>query len=52
MYLYHLISIDLQSSRLCNSLHCKAYNIYGIDAPESLIGGISDFTIVLVEVAK
>ena len=25
MYLYHFISIDLESSRLCNSLHCKAY---------------------------
>ena len=25
MYLYHLISIDLESSRSCNSSHCKAY---------------------------
>ena len=28
MYLYHLISIDLQLSRLCNSLYCKAYILY------------------------
>ena len=26
MYIYLLISIDLQSSRLFNSLYCKAYN--------------------------
>ena len=26
MYLYHLISIDLQLSRLCNSLYYKAYS--------------------------
>jgi len=25
MYIYHLISIDLQLSRLFNPLHCKAY---------------------------
>jgi len=27
MYLYHLISIDLQLSRSFNPSHCKAYNI-------------------------
>ena len=27
MYLYHFISIDLESSRSCNSTHCKAYTI-------------------------
>jgi hypothetical protein len=27
MYLYHLISIDLQLSRSCNSMHCKAYTL-------------------------
>ena len=26
MYLYHFISIDLESSRSCNSTHCKAYS--------------------------
>jgi hypothetical protein len=28
VYIYHLLSIDLQSSRSCNSLHCKAYILY------------------------
>ena len=27
MYIYHLISIDLQSSRSCNSTHCKSLHI-------------------------
>ena len=32
MYLYHLISIDLQSSRSCNSSHCKSLHHIYIEA--------------------
>ena len=28
MYLYHLISIDLESSRSCNSSHCKSLQLW------------------------
>ena len=30
MYIFHLISIDLESSRSCNSSHCKAYSPYSM----------------------
>ena len=36
MYIYHLISIDLQSSRSCNSSHCKAYKYYNLKVSKGL----------------